>query len=305
MRLSIIIPNYNGRQLLEKNLPIVIKNSPNVKIIIVDDGSIDGSIDLIKTNFPQIKIIQKDNNAGFSDTVNLGVEQTKTDIVILLNNDVRPKKGWLKPLLGHFKDKQVFAVGCLDKSIENNKTVLRGRGIGQFKRGFLIHKRGEINKTSTLWVSAGSGAFRRSIWEKLGGLDPLFSPFYWEDIDLSYRAQKIGYKILFECQSQVIHEHEKGAIKKEFSPEYVKSIAFRNQFIFFWKNITSHRLILSHICWLPYYLIRALINWDRAFIKGFLMVILSLPQIYVKKKQLKKEFKLKDQQIVETFQNEF
>jgi len=305
MQASIIIPNYNGKKLLEKNLPVVIKNSGGAETIMVDDGSTDKSVEFLKANFPQIKLIEKPKNTGFSHSINLGVKKAKGKIVVLLNSDIRPEPGWLKPLLKHFKDSRVFAVGCLDKSREGGQTVQRGRGIGWFKRGFLVHGRGEVDKNSTLWVSAGSGAFRRSIWQKIGGLDPLFSPFYWEDIDLSYRAQKIGYQVLFESKSKVIHEHETGAIKNEFSREYIRSIAIKNQFIFFWKNITSISLILSHFLWLPYHLFKALINWDRAFIKGFLMAFLSWPRIYSKKKQLKKKFKIKDRQIVKPFKNEF
>ena len=116
-------------------------------------------------------------------------------LYILFNTDVYPDKDFLTPLLSHFKDEKVFAVGCMDKSIEGKDVVLRGRGIGVWKRGFLVHEKGEIEKSDTLWVSGGSGAFRKSIWDKLGGLNELYNPFYWEDIDLSYRAQNQDTKL--------------------------------------------------------------------------------------------------------------
>jgi len=106
----------------------------------------------------------------------------------------------------------------MDESIEHGKVVLRGRGIGKWQRGFLTHSLGDLNKTDTLWVSCGSGAFRASIYRKIGGLNNIYNPFYWEDIDLSYKAQKAGFKVIFEPKSKVIHEHSKGAIASNYKP---------------------------------------------------------------------------------------
>jgi len=304
MQISLIIPNYNGRELLSENLPLVIKEAKGAEIIVVDDGSTDGSGDFIRRNFPQVKLIAINKNAGFSRAVNLGVGQAKAEIVVLLNHDVRPKPDFLKPLLLHFQAEKVFAVGCLDESQEGKRLVERGRGIGWFERGFLIHRRGQTNRKDTLWVSGGSGAFRKSLWQKLGGLDELYSPFYWEDIDLSYRALKAGYQLVFEPASRVIHQHQQGAIRRQFEPEYVKSVAYRNQIIFFWKNITDKALWLNHLIWLPYHLTKALLKWDRAFIKGFLMAVLALPQVLLKRKKLKKLFIVSDQEIVKGYKNE-
>ena len=224
MSISIIIPNYNGAELLKKNLPKVTDAISNYKesieIIVVDDCSTDSSMEILK-KLNGIRIIRNERNLGFSSTVNNGVRNASGEIVVLLNTDVKPEKEFLIPLLNHFNDEKIFAVGCKDKSIENGKTVLRGRGVGMWKKGFLIHSRGEVDKNTTLWVSGGSGAFKKSIWEKLGGFDELYSPFYWEDIDLSYRAIKSGYKILFEPKSVVIHEHQKGAIKRKYSPSHI------------------------------------------------------------------------------------
>jgi GT2 family glycosyltransferase len=215
----------------------------------------------------------------------------------LLNTDVSPEKGFLEPLLVHFSDKKLFAVGCMDKSIENGQTILRGRGLGEWKKGFLVHRRGEVNKTSTLWVSGGSGAFRKSIWSTLGGFNELYAPFYWEDIDLSYRALKSGYQILFEPKSIVIHEHEKGAIKIKYPPFKIKTIAYRNQFIFVWENADLSN-ILSHIFWLPVYFIKALISFDRLFYLGFFEALILLPKIIKSKINYRRYFIKKDSEVI-------
>jgi GT2 family glycosyltransferase len=302
MNLSVVIPNYEGGDLLSKNLPKVLEELENykegkVEVIVVDDCSTDNSVEVVKKH-PSIKLIQNNKNSGFSITVNKGVSEAKGDVLLLLNTDVYPEKGFLLPLLQHFKDPQVFAVGCLDKSVEKDGVFLHGRGTGQWKRGFLFHQKGEIDKKDTLWVSGGSGAYRKSTWDTLEGLNELYSPFYWEDIDLSYRAQKAGFKVLFEPKSVVNHEHEKGAIKKKFSPFFVKTIAFRNQFFFVWTNLTDTNLLIQHFISLPYHFIKTLLNGDVAFHIGFLKALLKFGQVMKSRKKNKELSKLSDQEVV-------
>ena len=310
MDVSIIIPNYNGKDLLQKNLEKLLiscayyenQTKDKTEIIVVDDASFDGSVDFLhqfaSTAKTLVKIIQQKKNRGFSSTVNNGVSGADGDVIVLLNTDIVPEKDFLLPLLSHFASSNVFAVGCMDKSVEGDKTVLRGRGVGKWERGFFIHKKGQVNKQTTQWVSGGSGAFIKDIWDKLGGFDPLYNPFYWEDIDLSYRAIKSGYTILFESKSVVTHRHETGAIKMQFSPVTVKVIAYRNQFIFVWKNITDLDLLLSHFIWLPYHFAKAIPRLDIAFYVGFFAAFFRLPNILKSRMIAKKLFTKKDKEVI-------
>ncbi|MDP3998136.1 MAG: glycosyltransferase family 2 protein [bacterium] len=307
MKISIVIPNFNGEIILRKNLSAVFKVSHVDEIIVVDDGSTDGSIETIKSETrrlysgKELKIITNEKNLGFSSAVNRGVKESNGEVVVLLNTDVVPQADFLESLLVHFEDPQIFAVGCLDKSIENGGTVLRGRGVGRWERGFLVHSRGEVDKTDTLWVSGGSGAFRKELWEKLGGMDELYNPFYWEDIDLSYRAQRAGYKILFEPKSVVVHRHEKGIIKQRYSSSQVKTIAYRNQFIFVWKNIDDFGLLFDHLFWLPYHLINALFRLDWQLFFGFLKAVLLIPRVISQKSKYLTPPFLTDRQVLKKF----
>ncbi|MCL4418705.1 glycosyltransferase family 2 protein [Patescibacteria group bacterium] len=301
MDISIVVPNYNGEKLLKKSLPRLLEILRNYKdgeaeIIIVDDASTEKSVDFLKKY--DVEIFINDKNLGFSSTVNRGVKKAKGEIVILLNTDVFPEKDFLKPLLKHFKDPKVFAVGCMDKSIEGDKTILRGRGLGTWKRGFLVHRRGEVNKADTLWVSGGSGAFRKTAWDRLSGFNELYNPFYYEDIDLSYRALKAGYKVLFEPKSVVSHEHEKGAIKTKYSSFQIKTIAYRNQFIFVWENATDLDLQFIHFLWLPYHFAKAILRGDVAFFLGFLKAFILLPKIIKSSLGYQKLFIKKDREII-------
>ena len=302
MDISIVIPNFNGEKLLEKNLPKVIEAIKNYKggkaeIIIVDDASTDESKAYLRAQ-KEIIFLENEKNFGFSSTVNNGVKKASGEIIILLNTDIAPEKDFLEPLLKHFQDEKVFAVGCMDKSIEGDKTVLRGRGLGEWKRGFLVHRRGEVDRTNTLWVSGGSGAFRKSIWEKFGGLNELYNPFYYEDIDLSYRALKSGYKVLFEPKSTVVHFHEEGAIKSKFTSSQIKKIAYRNQFIFVWENATDFNLQALHFIWLPYHFAKALLGLDLEFFLGFFSALVLLPKVIKSSLRSQKLFIKSDKKLI-------
>ena len=139
---SIVIPNWNGVYLLQKHLQNTIDASDGYEIIVSDDCSTDGSVDYLKKNFPHVIVVSRKSRQGFAGNVNAGVARSTGDIVILLNTDVEPEKGFLQPLLSHFDDPDVFAVGCLEKSWENGKSILRGRGLAHWYRGFYVHNRG-------------------------------------------------------------------------------------------------------------------------------------------------------------------
>ena len=289
MKISIVIPNYNGFDLLQKNLPKVISamdTDLEVKIIIVDDCSspveqenLNKLVSVLDSKIP-IKLIKHTKNKGFALTVNTGAFHDPADFYVFLNTDVVPENGFLDKAIKHFENNEnLFGVGFMDESIEGNHKVLRGRGIGEWKKGMLIHSRGEVDKSNTLWISGGSSVIRGSMFRSLKGFDSLYSPFYWEDIDLSFRAQKRGYALLFDSSIKVKHFHDEGSIKKHFSKNKILSIAYRNQFIFHWKNISDISFLFSHLFWLPYHVFRALIRFDIPFFVGFVKVIGMLPII--------------------------
>jgi GT2 family glycosyltransferase len=296
---TVVIPNYNGDIILERNIPYVIKaarhfqESTNytIGIVIVDDASTDQSMSVLeelkKTYHKEVEItiLQNKKNKGFSSTVNKGVRQADSEYVVLLNTDVSPYTNFISPLIKHFDDQKMFAVGCLEKSIEGERIIERGRGLARWRRGLYIHAWGKPIDNSTVWVSGGSGMFRKSLWDLLGGMNELYNPFYWEDIDISYRAQKLGYKVAFEKNSIVTHKHSDGAIQTSTTKTEVNRIAFRNQFIFIWMNITDPGLVITHMLFLPVHVVKALLRFDLQFLYGFLLALLMLPKIIAKRAQ--------------------
>lgn len=306
VKISIIIPNFNGKYLLKKHLPAVIEATrylphATCQVIVVDDASTDDSVAFLRENFPEVLMITKKKNEGFSSAVNLGVKKAKGEIVVLLNTDVKPEIDFLSPLIPHFSEPKIFAVGIMDKSVEKGKIVLRGRGVGDFKRGFLVHRKGSIKGKYTLWASGGSSAFRRNIWLRLGGLDRIYDPFYGEDLDLGYRAWKAGYKILFEPKSKVFHFHEEGVIKKRFPEFWKKAIAFRNQTLFVLKNITDLKMLLSFFLFFPYHLLNTALKLDFSFCLGSLMTVPKIPQALKSRREVKKLFVLSDKEVFAKF----
>ena len=307
MTIDVVIPNYNGSSLIKKNLPQVLAQVKKYKanIIISDDRSkfddfeeLSRFIKELQDKGEKVILQRNEKNLGFSSSVNNGVAASKADFIVLLNTDVYPERDFLDAALADLlQDENLFGVGFMDKSIEGDKTVLRGRGLASWQKGFLLHKRGEVDKPDTFWVSGGSSIIRRQLFVKLGGLDILYDPFYWEDIDLSYRAKKSGYKLKFESKSIVEHRHEEGAIKKYYGSSNVKTIAYRNQFIFVWKNITAPSLILSHLVWLPYHVVPAFLRLDAPFILGFIYAIVRLPLIINKRYIQAKFYKKRDRDL--------
>ncbi|MFC1627022.1 glycosyltransferase family 2 protein [Patescibacteria group bacterium] len=276
---SIVIPNYKKQPLI-KHLPDVLKAAQQVKaeVIVVDDCSPDDVVSYVKKHFPQVKVIKNKTNLRFAANCNVGFKAAKGDIVVLINNDVAPKSNFLKPLIKHFTDDQVFAVGCLEIQTANNKKSISGKNKCQFKRGFLIHSAAKITdktkSTPNCWASGGSAAFDRKKYLDLGGMDVLYKPAYWEDIDLSYLARKKhGYKILFEPRSQVFHNHETTNVSV-FGKKKMGTMALRNQILFVWKNIRGLKL-LQHFLWLPYHLVFTTIRTQGVFLIAFFQALIK------------------------------
>src|SRR3989344_1885473 len=171
-KVSIIIPNWNGAEKLKKNLTKVLEVDNIFEVIVVDDGSTDESVKLIENDFPKVKLIKKQKNSGFSSTINLGVKESSGDLVFLLNTDAVPKKDCLKNLLPHFENSKVFSAGF---NTGGNWSWAK------FSKGFFWHYMSPMDKErvthKTLWVSGGSGVFKKNIWEKLCGFDEMYDPF--------------------------------------------------------------------------------------------------------------------------------
>lgn len=258
----------------------------------VDNGSQDESATFVKKRFPQVKIIKLKHNLGFAKAVNLAANEALGEILVLLNNDIEPEKFFLKPLLSHFEiNKDLFAVSARQKVIVDGNYFYGGGAIGNFSFGFLKHESTfKIWGSSpppaggllySLYASGGAAAFNRQKILKLHGFDEMYSPFYWEDTDLSLRAWKKGWPNIVDPQSTVVHE-QATTISSQFSRFYRETLASRNFILFTWRHLQG-LMFLIHLFWLPFYFIRSLFKGEWHFLTGFLWAILYLPQIFQKR----------------------
>ncbi len=302
-KISVVIPNYNGISLLKKNLPGIVKNFPDSQIIVSDDCSHDKSVDWIKQNFPQVDVTVHRQNLGFSSTANDGVKLASGKVIVLLNTDVSVKKNYSKEILHYFHDKNLFGIGFQDLSYESGKVVRRGRGGGEFKKGLLSHYKGSNSHGATLWVSGGSCAINREKFNRLGGFNTIFNPFYWEDIDLSYRALKSGWNILFTPEIEVDHYHDTGSIRTNNSKLRINQIAQRNMFIFSAKNVTDLNILIQFYIYIFILFIKSLIKSDYSTNKSILQFALKIFKIIRLRNIEKKRYKLTDKEIIKYFGN--
>ncbi len=301
--LSIIIPNWNGASQLVKNIPFLFeaikKFKGEAELIIADDASGDDSVAVIEKLLedcpcPHRLIINK-KNLGFAGNVNNAVKFSKFDFLFLLNTDVQINPGCFQNLLVDFENPRVFGVGA------NADWVL---SVADFKNGFLdITRFNEISHhcqkaQEAFWISGGSSVFRRKMWFELGGLDNLFSPFYFEETDLCYRAWKRGYQILWEPKASVIHRHQEGVIRKYFDEKYIDFIVQRNRLFFIWKNIHDKKMMRLHY----YNLMKRLIK-KPSYVKVLLVALYRWPQIIKKRRQERKAMVFSDKTIFAKFKD--
>lgn len=273
---SVVIPTYYGRKLLEKNFSsVLISLRDGDEVVIVDDGGFKETLMWLKKSFKLKKSVENNDyvlylgeyqqakkkveiiyvvnktNLRFAANSNLGVKLAKNPLIFLVNDDVSTYPDTIKKLAPHFKDKNVFAVGCLEFDHEHNGAK-SGKNKLWFERGMFIHSRGDdFEFGPTAWASGGSAMFSRDKWLKIGGFDLAYYPAYWEDIDLSQMARKKGWQVLFEPKARVDHNHETTNINV-FRQRKIEQMSWRHANIFTWKYADIWQKI-AYLLWKPYW----------------------------------------------------
>lgn len=265
MTTSVLIPAYNGWEYLAANLPVVLALGAD-EVVVVDDASTDGTAANISAQFPSVKLITHTQNCRFPISVNEGFKACRGDIVFLINQDVTPDKHLIKNTLSFFKSPQVFAVTFNEEQNSYAKAEL--------DNGFLHYSNGPLSASphQSFWASGGSAAFRKTAWDELGGFDTIFTPGYYEDLDLGWRARKRGYIAIWSPKAKVNHIRET-AFKKAFTPQELTRIKDRNYLYCHWKNLNTGNLAF-HFRSL---FIRCL--KQPGFARPLIMALPKLPQI--------------------------
>ncbi len=289
-RASLIVLTWNKREILKEALDALVEavrhDGGDHEIILVDNGSTDGTQDYVRTHYRNIRLIELKKNYRFSRANNIGVQCARNEIVVLLNNDVIVRPGFLAPLLQGFEQPDVFAVTSQIFNYESGKTRLEtGKTFGMMMFGCM-----HVGHTPpapvddvrryvpAFYAHGGSSAYDRQKFLELGGFSEIYNPAYVEDADLSYRAWKSGYRVLFCPASRVVHKH-RSTNATEMGNSRIDYLIARNLFVLFWKNVTSLGLFFSHLLKLPF---RFLLDFSRGrlgILRAFAGALLKVPQV--------------------------
>lgn len=267
--IAVIILNWNGHDLLNEYLPQVVATTDSAvaDIIVADNGSTDNSVELLKTKFPEVKLLQFDTNHGFAQGYNLAIEQTQYKYTILLNSDVATAPGWITPLYEYmeanpnvgacqpkllaYKQKDAFEYagasgGFIDR---NGYPYCRGRIFGTVEKDH-----GQYDDViSVFWATGAALMIRSQVYLTAGGLDKDFFA-HMEEIDLCWRVLLMGYDIKVVPQSVAYHL---GGGSLPASNPRKTYLNFRNNLLMLHKNLPDAtrnrklfvRRLLDTIAW--------------------------------------------------------
>lgn len=191
-KVSIIILNWNGKRFTRNCLESIKKNTSysNYEIIVIDQGSTDGSVEMIEKNFPEVKLVKNKENVGFSTGNNQGFRLAKGKYIMMLNNDTLVTPGWLSTLVKVMEHNEKIA--CVGSRIVSSLEEVKKE------------RKRDVEEVQT--VGGAAMLIRKSVIRKIGNLDAKnFSPIYGEENDWCYRARNHGYKIVIANKSVVVH----------------------------------------------------------------------------------------------------
>jgi GT2 family glycosyltransferase len=260
-RVSIVIPTWNGFHLLEDALASLRRQTlQGAEIVVVDNGSTDGTIELVGLRYPEAKLIEMGANRGFAAAVNAGIRESTGDVVVLMNNDTVAEPEWLEALvksieesadIGSCASRMLIAgsPGRIDSAGDRLGLFASAIGHGEFD-GPMFSKQREV-----LTASAGAAAYRRSALNQVGLFDERFFA-YFEDVDLGLRLRLAGFRCVYVPDARI---HHVGSATARKAPELKFFLLMRNSLFIFFQYSPPERLL-----WAPAVLawpfIRAMID---------------------------------------------
>jgi len=302
---SVVIPAYNGRELLEKYLPPLCaacgKSPGPVEIIVVDDASRDETVSFLRSRYPQIRVLVNQENIGFAATMNRGIGAATGDLVLALNTDMAVNDDLFGKPLEWFADPDVFSVtpnivyphNGRSQSITRLKPSFCWFQALELQPGDIPSSEGEV---PILFGSGGASFYDREKLVRLGGFDTIYHPFYIEDIDLSYRAWKAGWKCLAELSVTVRHESN-ATIRSHYWKRYIKTVSDRNRILFMWINVTDISLIVRYFLFLPLSFVKDLVLFRKYKFVGFFWALKYLPLVPAARRKRKTYFRVGDREL--------
>lgn len=249
---AVVILNYNGAGMLRRFLPSVIEYSPEASIYVADNGSSDESCDVVRNEFPAVKLMVLDHNYGFAEGYNRALAQVDEEYAVLLNSDVEVTRGWLSPMT-QFLDSNPEVAACQPKLLsfkQKDFFEYAGAAGGFIDKWGYTFCRGRIfntveidsgqydDTTDVFWATGAALMIRNEVYKNNGGLDGRFFA-HMEEIDLCWRLRSRGYRIACVPQSHVYHVG--GATLKKENPQKTY-LNFRNNLLMIYKNAPDCQL---------------------------------------------------------------
>jgi len=286
---SVVIPNWNGADLLARNLPAALAaahaHPGEGEVIVVDDGSTDGSRDVVKSH-AGVRLVEHERNRGFGAACLTGATSARHELVFLLNSDARPDPGALGPLANAFDAPEVFAASPLVLDQEGGLAEVT-INVPYLRRGRIRYRRRSVESLSALaaarlspWYTffplGGAVVVDRARFLALGGFDELFHPFYYEDVDLGFRAWRRGWSCVVVPESRVVHAGG-GTIGRAFAERQVRVIRKRNRLLLHCKNLTRPGAPALFLVQQTVRAIARLLRFDPIELLGTLAALPHLP----------------------------
>lgn len=265
--ISVIIPNYNGIQLLPKILPPLFKaltfsDLPH-EVIVSDDCSKDNSVSFLQKEYSNVKLVLNKENKGFSPTINKGIFAAQYDYVFLLNSDVILTENYFIPLLRYFDKDDTFGVmgrivGWDDDKLQDSAKFPSFHGAKIKTAGnYLVEAPKEDDWLYSMYLSGANAFIDREKLLALNGFDEIYSPFYVEDFDLSLRAWRIGWKCYYEHFAICRHKTSV-TIKSKNKKAFINSIYYRNKMYLHSIHLSGSSRFLWYLQLIPETFIRLL-----------------------------------------------
>lgn len=276
MRIKVVILNYNGERILRECLPSVIEACRRAQtpsgLTVIDNRSSDRSADVLRHDFSAVDVWVSPQNKVLC-TYNEYIKRIDEPVVIFLNNDIRVDPDFIDALAKPFeKGEDVFMVTPRCMSFDGSRyeggrcrSCIRG---GLFWSASVFEGYENQIGNPGFTMAAGFGAFDRKKLLELGGYDDLYLPGRLEDNDICFRAWRRGWKCLYEPSSVVYHMGA-SAFNEKYGADKTLTLAQRNSFLFFWKNIRDGRYLLEHVLMLIPRLLHAALTGKWALVRGF------------------------------------
>jgi GT2 family glycosyltransferase len=219
-RVVVIILNWNGRRFLERCLRSLLAQSyQDFEIVLVDNGSTDGSVPLVEEEFPQVRLIANRTNRGFAAANNQAIRATGSELVVTLNNDTEVDSDWLGELVAAAEAHQEVGACSSRMLFAHRPDMINSAGIALDRAGIAWDWRGgepddlqERVPAEVFGACAGAALYRRQMLEEVGVFDESFFA-YLEDVDLAWRAQWAGWRALSVPTARVLHHHSGTAVE--------------------------------------------------------------------------------------------